>query len=98
MEPREPSPPPPPIRHWGGWGVVWVRRGGVVVRWGGVVVHQEGQHGAAGPVLHWSSMFFSNLVPYDSSHCPMKRTTLLQICIVSVIAEAVVLGTCKMVI
>ena len=30
------------------------------------VLHQGGQHGAAVPVLHWSSTFFSNLTPYDS--------------------------------
>ena len=41
-----------------GWGGVGVRRGGVGVGWGGEVVHQGGQHGAAGPVLHWSSTFF----------------------------------------
>ena len=30
------------------------------------VLHQGGQHGAAVPVLHWSSTFFFNLTPYDS--------------------------------
>ena len=82
---------------WGwGWGWGEERWGGM--GWGGEVVHQGGQHGAAGPVLHWSGTFFSNLAPYDSSHCPMKSTTSLQICIDSLIAEAVVLCVCKMVI
>ena len=65
----EPMEPPLDCHWWGrgvvgvrrggvGWGGVGVRRGGVGVGWGGEVVHQGGQHGAAGPVLHWSSTFF----------------------------------------
>ena len=98
MEPMEPPPGSALVgaRSGGGkerWGGVGWEGGGV--GWGGEVVHQGGQHGAAGPVLVRSFLY---LAPYDSSHCPMKRTTLLQICIVSVIAEAVVLCTCKMVV